>query len=181
MSDAKIPMHYVCTHATARRLVDEQRRFWVSNCGCREQRGSCTRSRMDVCLMFTESDQGSGSGLHAVTRAEVEAILREAAEKRLVARPFRDATRTATDGICFCCDDCCGYFLDAEEICDPGEQIQQTDLSLCTHCGVCVDACYFHALSLVDGQLTIARERCFGCGLCLDACPEGCIEMVARG
>jgi hypothetical protein len=75
---------------------------------------------MDVCLIFNPDDPGSGSGKKEVTLTEVMGIVQEAEEKHLVARPYRDKTRTVTDGICFCCDDCCGYFLDPSERCDKG-------------------------------------------------------------
>jgi len=40
-------LHYVCTHDEARRLIAAHDRFWVSNCGCRESRAACNRSRID--------------------------------------------------------------------------------------------------------------------------------------
>ena len=49
MPAMEIPLHYVCTRDAARTMVDGLERFWLSNCGCREERGKCERSRMDVC------------------------------------------------------------------------------------------------------------------------------------
>ncbi len=175
------PMHYVCTHAEARALAGAHERFWVSNCGCRERRGNCARSRMDVCLMFVESDHGSGSGWHAVTRQDVDAIFLEADTRRLVTRPFRNATRTETDGVCFCCDDCCGYFLSPDEPCDRGHFIEQTDLAACTHCGDCVEVCHFDARHMRDARLAVTTANCYGCGLCAEVCPPACIAMMPRG
>lgn len=173
-------MHYVCTRKEARDLTNPVTRFWVSNCGCREGRGGCKRSRMDVCLMFNENDTPSGSGKKEVSRAEVEAILKEAETKHLVTRPFRNEARDKVDGICFCCDDCCGYFLNKEEVCDKGPEIERTDMPRCTDCGVCADVCYFGARRMEQDRLALTRESCYGCGLCLDVCPEECIELVAR-
>jgi len=177
MNDSQVPCHYVCTHDEARNLVEARKHFWVSNCGCRERRGHCARSRMDVCLMFNPEDQGSGSGKHEATLKEAQAILGEAGEKHLVTRPFRNKERTGTDGICFCCDDCCGYFLDPTERCDKGDLAAVTDLNLCTDCGVCVEVCYFGARTMTAGGLAVDAARCYGCGLCVAVCPEGCIEM----
>lgn len=177
----EIPMHYVCTLQEAFTLVSDRDRFWVSNCGCRESRGGCARSRIDVCLMFSGEDQGSGSGIHAVTRNEVSDILDEAKTKHLVSRPFRDKDRKGVDGICFCCDDCCGYFLDTKEICDRGIFLEMTNMERCTHCGVCADVCHFAARKISEGRLVIERENCYGCGLCADICPEECVEMIKRG
>jgi len=44
--------HYVCTLDEARRIIAAHDQFSVSNCGCREAKGVCGRSRMDVCLYF---------------------------------------------------------------------------------------------------------------------------------
>ena len=180
MDEADLAMHYVCTHDKALNLINEHTRFWASNCGCRERRGQCARSRMDVCLMFNPDDSGSGSGKKEVTPADAMEILHEAQIKRLVARPFRNKDRTDTDGICFCCDDCCGYFLDPAEKCDKGEFITETDFDVCNHCGICVDVCHFKARTMNGGELHEAEDLCYGCGLCLDVCPEDCIKMVRR-
>ena len=180
MSQTDLAMHYVSTHEKAQDLIQAHQRFWVSNCGCRENRKQCARSRMDVCLTFNPDDAGSGSGKKEASLADVMGILAEARDKYLVARPFRNQTRTDTDGICFCCDDCCGYFLDPSESCDKGELIAATDFDVCSHCGVCVDVCYFKARKMSENELVVENELCYGCGLCIAICPENCIRMIFR-
>jgi len=180
MSQNDLAMHYVCTHDMAEELIHAHSRFWVSNCGCRESRKQCARSRMDVCLMFNPDDPGSGSGRKEVTEADVMEILHEAKARHLVARPYRNQARTETDGICFCCDDCCGYFSDPDERCDQGETYAVTDFSLCNHCGVCADFCYFKARRMEADELREDKDLCYGCGLCLDVCPENCVQMISR-
>ncbi|TET23738.1 MAG: hypothetical protein E3J71_01385 [Candidatus Stahlbacteria bacterium] len=193
--------HYISTREEARKIIEEHDKYWVSNCGCREGGPGCKRSRMDLCLFFdTVEMQGTGSDFKEVNREFVEGILKEAAEKHLVTRPFRyDKDRTRDQGICFCCDDCCGYFKSDEWGCDPGKYIEETDMEACTQCGDCVEVCYFKARKMIDGKLVINQEGCYflkdgstnyrnapkgygcyGCGLCLDVCPEDCIEMVPR-
>jgi len=179
MSAESIPIHYVCTLEEARRLVSGRRDFWVSNCGCREGRGGCKRTRMDLCLLF-EDIPPTGSGKRVATLNDVEEILRLAESSQLVPRPFRNDDRTATAGICFCCDDCCSYFLDPSEKCDRGVFIERTDLESCTQCGACADVCHFGARTIAEGELAIDRDKCYGCGLCVDVCPAICIEMIAR-
>ncbi len=181
MADTQIPIHYVCTHDRAGELIDEHENFWVCNCGCREARGQCKRSRMDVCLMFTESSGASGTGTRKIPKADAQGILAEARSKNLVARPFRNDVRTDTEGICFCCDDCCGYFLNPAEICDKGALTASTDMAQCNHCGDCVDVCHFGARRLENEELAVEEGRCYGCGLCATVCPEVCVEMVSRG
>jgi ferredoxin len=181
MPKSDIPIHYVCTLDEAKMLCDAYTQFWVSDCGCREgNKEGCARSRIDVCLMFSAGQGASGSGKREITKKDVAAILVEARDKNLVARPFRSDDRTAIDGICFCCDDCCGYFLDPKEICDKGALIEKTDKKICTQCGACVPACYFKARSMNGEKLAIDRERCYGCGLCAGSCPADCIEIIKR-
>jgi Pyruvate/2-oxoacid:ferredoxin oxidoreductase delta subunit len=180
MSDQQIPIHYVATHDEALELIRKHDRVWVSNCGCRERHGKCERSRMDVCLMFGEDTEGSGSGKKEIRLAEVVGILNEAKAKHLVARPFRNETRTETEGVCFCCDDCCAYFLDPREKCDQGKMIENTDFESCDQCDICIDVCHFGARKISDGVMAVDQDKCYGCGLCADVCPPKCVEMVKR-
>jgi ferredoxin len=184
MSGEELAFHYVCTLEQAHSIVGSNNRFWISNCGCREEGEGCKRSRIDVCLQFRDDiPGGGGSGLHEVTRADVEEVLREAREKHLVVRPFRnEEDRTRTDGICFCCDDCCWYFVreEEDEECDKGSLIETTDRERCRNCGSCLDVCYFKARILEDDELRVVRDRCYGCGLCIEICPECCIQMIER-
>jgi len=176
-----IPMHYVCTHKEAYKLIEEHEEFGISNCGCRESKGKCERSRMDVCLTFGfDPNFSSGSGLRKANKDDVYELLKEAEDKKLVARPFRDKNNK-TIGICFCCDDCCGYFLYPEEKCDKGRFIEETNLEQCSNCNICCDVCYFGARTLSKSEeLIIDRNNCHGCGLCADICPENCINMIER-
>jgi ferredoxin len=183
VNDKDLTFHYVCTREEARNLVERHKRFWVSNCGCREKRGHCDRSRLDVCLMFKGDIAGSGgSGKKEVSLTDVKQILQEAEEKHLVSRPFRNEDdMTLTDGICFCCDDCCEYFNNPSEIrSDKGAFIEETDGEKCTNCGLCVDVCYFGARKMDGEELVIDRNNCYGCGLCVEVCLEDCLQMVSR-
>ena len=181
MAKQNIPIHYVSTRDEAKKLCDARTKFWVSNCGCREgNTKGCQRSRIDVCLMFGAGQNSSGSGKREIAKRDVTVILKEAKDKNLVARPFRSDDRKKTDGICFCCDDCCGYFLDPKETCDKGKLIEKTDLKQCTQCGACESVCYFCARKMKKDKLMVNRDKCYGCGLCVDACPVNCIEMVKR-
>ncbi|HEY3421643.1 MAG TPA: 4Fe-4S binding protein [Methanocellaceae archaeon] len=182
MSDNGLEFHYVCTLEEARKIVDEHDHYWVCDCACREHRGPCKRSRMDVCLQFASKTAADGSNKNKASRTTVDRILDEAKEKHLVPRPFRNNDdQSKTDGICFCCDDCCGYFLGLHEPCDKGAMIESTNTSLCNGCGVCAEVCHFGSRTMGDnGQLVVDTERCYGCGLCVDVCPTDSIIMVNR-
>lgn len=176
------PIHYVSTHEEARKLAFAYDHFWVSNCGCREaNKSGCKRSRMDICLMFRGDISGSGSGKKEIRLTDVLAILEDAIDKKLVTRPFRsDSDPNIIEGICFCCDDCCGYFLNRSEKCDKGIHIESTNMETCNFCGDCVPACYFGARKMVNDELVVSRDECYGCGLCADACQEDAISLIPR-
>jgi len=185
-SDDELHMHFVSTREEAHEMAKDHQNYWVSNCGCREgmqeERGTpCARSRMDVCLFWAPWESGSGSGKWERTPEQVEELFKLAKEARLVTRPFRnDTDPNSVDGICFCCDDCCGYFGEDAYAYDKGKMIESTDMDNCTQCGECEPACYFGARKMVDGTLEVDKEKCAGCGLCRDVCPTDCIEMAAR-
>lgn len=177
-------MHYVTTLEEAREIIDAHKRFYISNCNCREHRGPCSRSRMDVCLQFKSKTVADGSGKRKATREEVEDILHEAQFKSLIARPFRNMDNMSViDGICFCCDDCCGYFTGKgrEVACDKGAYIEKTNLDACNGCGACAEACFFKARAPGDETVTVNEDLCYGCGNCVPLCPSGCISMIKRG
>jgi len=46
------------------------------------------------------------------------------------------------------------------------------DISKCTGCGQCVEACPFKALSLLEEKMVRDDEKCMDCSHCLYLCPE---------
>lgn len=49
------------------------------------------------------------------------------------------------------------------------------DLTKCSGCGDCVDACPIEAISIVDEHAVIDAESCIDCGTCVDECPNEAI------
>ena len=179
MKSDELHLHYVCTLAEARQLIGDSQEFWVENCGCRNQNGPCNQSRTDICLSFRKDAPSWDLERRQLTREEVDELLIEAVEKRLVTRPFRDMNnKPVTDGICFCCKCCCDYFRDdAQYPCDKGTHVEETDPEICIHCGTCEEYCYFKA-RLWDGEeLRVDLDKCYGCGVCVEMCSEEAIRM----
>ncbi|MFH0867094.1 MAG: 4Fe-4S binding protein [Bacteroidota bacterium] len=178
--EKKPAMHFVCTLEEAKELASKHKNFRVSDCGCRDRKGRCKQSRHDVCLMFYKHVEGSGGEKKEISKNQLHEIFSEAENKKLVPRPFRSDDRKIAEGICFCCNDCCSYFLDPSEACDKGKHIESTFMNDCTHCGLCEDVCYFGARKMKNEMLKLISGKCYGCGLCIDSCPAGCISMMKR-
>lgn len=52
-----------------------------------------------------------------------------------------------------------------------------SELSKCTGCGQCVEACAFKALSLLEEKMVRDEEKCMNCNNCLYLCPEGVFSL----
>ena len=48
--------------------------------------------------------------------------------------------------------------------------------SLCDGCAACAEACRFHALAVVKGQVLVFPDLCRGCGACALVCSRGAIR-----
>ena len=51
------------------------------------------------------------------------------------------------------------------------------ELSKCTGCGQCVEACAFKALSVIDEKIARDDEKCMNCNSCLYVCSEGVFSL----
>jgi heterodisulfide reductase subunit A len=49
--------------------------------------------------------------------------------------------------------------------------------SLCTGCEMCVDACPYEAIALVDGKARVNEVLCEGCGTCSGTCVRAAIDV----
>ncbi len=174
--------HSVCTKDEAKEKIAAAERFWVSTCWCREERGKCLRSPMEVCLSFREDAPVNPAGRKQISRDAALELIDRAREWGLVTRTFaRQGAGGQLDGICLCCDDCCSFFTKRSvESPARGRYIERTITGCCSSCGMCERACMFDARQMDEGELVVIRHRCYGCGVCADTCPTSCIEMVPR-
>lgn len=53
----------------------------------------------------------------------------------------------------------------------------------CRHCEepLCVKGCISGALNVIDGVITVDKDRCIGCYTCILSCPYGAISQSAEG
>jgi anaerobic carbon-monoxide dehydrogenase iron sulfur subunit len=110
--------------------------------------------------------------------AERQADLRgvEVAKKGLLVNPDKCTG-------CHRCDLWCSLTKDG--VCNPSRARvhvlrREPDLDTpvaCTHCGVCISACPFDAISrnVKTGAVVIEEAACKKCGICVMACPIGMI------
>lgn len=56
------------------------------------------------------------------------------------------------------------------------------DQEKCRHpsCSICVKMCFYDALSIGDGQIVTAPDKCIGCELCYNVCPFDAMEMLPQ-
>ena len=57
-----------------------------------------------------------------------------------------------------------------------GSKVALIDQDLCTECGLCEEACRFHAIT----NFKVDPIGCEGCGVCANICPENAINMIER-
>jgi Pyruvate/2-oxoacid:ferredoxin oxidoreductase delta subunit len=93
--------------------------------------------------------------------------------------------KSSSGASCSCCGCCCGALRTISEFNMPGmiappHFVPKLDLTKCTYCGRCAQACPMGAM-VVDTRGKSHRhltERCIGCGLCAVACDrQGAIRM----
>lgn len=86
--------------------------------------------------------------------------------------------------ICCCCECCCSLLRGMtrfeeknEGCCAKSNFISAVDQEACTGCGICMERCVFHAISIDDEKASVNPARCYGCGSCAVTCPAKAIKL----
>ena len=169
-------------------IIESNTEFAVADCICRKERSilgdSCGRLQ-EACMMFGPAaayyiENGFG---RAISKEEAKNILLRAEEEGLV----HCSTNTLGGHlfICNCCSCCCGVIKHVTKYSNPrgitkSNYYAVNDADKCNDCGVCVDRCQVHAISIKDDVAVIERERCIGCGLCVTKCATGSLSLAAK-
>jgi len=176
------PSSQVLAFEDLKELVDEAKNLAVTRCSCRAIDGDCGLS-IDVCIQVDKAadyaiERGSGQKL---TKQETMELLKKCAEEGLV--HVADNRRSLGLVICNCCGDCCINWTSlkygSNKFAAPSRFRASVDAEECNSCELCLDRCYFEALSMDgdSGLAVIDHENCMGCGLCQVICPTDAVSM----
>ena len=169
-----------------RSLIDNARNVAVTRCSCRVVDGACGKP-LEVCIQLDRAadyaiERGTGRQL---SREEAMSMLRMCEEEGLI--HVAENRKSQGNVICNCCRDCCLNWTSVRtglgKFIAPSRFRASVEAEDCTGCELCVDACFFDALSMEgdDGLATIDADKCIGCGVCQVVCPTEAVRMqVAR-
>jgi Pyruvate/2-oxoacid:ferredoxin oxidoreductase delta subunit/predicted transcriptional regulator len=163
-------------------LVEGARNLAVTKCSCRAIDGECGLP-IDVCIQLDKAadyaiERGTGRQL---TKQETMDMLETCAQEGLV--HVTDNRRSLGTVICNCCGDCCINWTSlkhgSNKFAAPSRFRAAVEADECNSCELCLDRCYFEAMSTDDdsGVVVIDQENCMGCGLCQVVCPTDAISM----
>ena len=62
--------------------------------------------------------------------------------------------------------------------CDKGAETRKACSAGCIGCMLCVKACEFDAVKVINSKALVDADKCTGCGKCVDACKIGCIRLI---
>jgi ferredoxin len=175
----------ILAHEDVRQMIEEANRVAVTRCTCRVIAHKCDNP-VEVCLQINRAadytlERGTGREL---TKAEALEIVREAEEAGLIHVTMNKAE--VSHFICNCCPCCCQTFplliSEGLPLNDPSRFRASVAPELCTGCGVCLDRCYFSAISLQahnGAEVAVVNpDKCMGCGLCSIKCEPEAISMI---
>ena len=158
----------------------------VIDCACRAVRDNLC-GPLDVCLVIGEPFASFVAEHHPrrsrwITPQEATDILKAEDERGHVHHAFfKDAMLNRFYAICNCCSCCCGAmnaWSHGTPMLASSGYVAVVDSESCIGCGICVDACQFGALSLVEDIATVDSEACMGCGICVSQCDQEACSLL---
>ena len=162
-----------------REIINNANKLAVTKCTCRLAAHKCDRE-LENCIQVNHAASyavARGTG-RELTKAEAIEVVRKAEEEGLIHTSFNQ--KTIDHVICNCCGDCCQFLpvliKYGTAVAAPSRFSAVVDESLCSACEICLDRCYFGAITIEDTAVVNA-EKCLGCGLCQVTCPEGAIAL----
>jgi Pyruvate/2-oxoacid:ferredoxin oxidoreductase delta subunit len=165
-------------------LIEGARRLAVTRCSCRVIDGACGKP-LDVCLQVDRAadyaiERGTGREL---TRDETLQILEDCEYEGLI--HVAENRRGLGHVICNCCSDCCLNWTTLRDgtgkFIAPSRYRARVEAQDCTGCELCIERCFFEALSMREKERVAQVEEasCMGCGVCQVICPTDAILMHA--
>jgi len=189
-----VPVHAAVADARAvapyddvRRILKSKDRISLGECVCaiqhREAGHGCGQP-LEVCMGFDfYADYYVARGMARwISREEALARLDDFEKAGLVPQ-FSNSENP--EALCNCCPDCCGVLRLLKSLPQPGllaatNHYAALNPELCTACGICVDRCGMHAITMGEEVAELNRERCIGCGMCVTSCPEEALRLEEK-
>lgn len=174
----------------AHRIIDAIEPLALVPCPCRTRaeklgvRECKDRNPIGACIMGGISafySQAIGVG-KSVTAEQAKRYFDEMQDLGLVGTTenYADPRHTI---ICLCCDCCCSQLRGRTRWENPGAVSASNFIPVagddCVMCGVCVDRCFFGALSIDEeaGRALVEPEKCIGCGVCTITCDQEALKL----
>jgi len=173
------PQSKVLAYDDVVKIVQDAKTLSVTNCSCRVISGTCDKP-LEVCMQVDRAaeyniERGTG---RALSKSEAVEILKKCREEGLV--HVVDNRQVVGHVICNCCHDCClnwAVMKGPKKWVAPSRFEAFVDADLCSGCEVCLDRCFFDALSMKEDCASVDPEKCLGCGVCTVVCPTEALKL----
>ena len=155
------------------------------DCECRSRYQRCDNP-INVCFVINDAadkylKRGEGK---KISIKEAKEVLRIANSHGLIHLTIYNPDQYIY-GICSCCECCCHDLqllkkYKRSDLIAHSDYYADTDSTICTNCGVCIESCAFSSREIIDDKMNSEIKDCYGCGICISFCPEKAITMELR-
>jgi len=168
-------------------LVKQKQRVSLAKCMCRqvgELLGRPCEHPLETCLQFDQyADYFVENGMaRYITKEEAIEHLKRNEGRGLVIEVVNSED---TEIMCSCCKCHCTILMLLKSTAGKARECisnyaSRRDVSLCTHCAVCVNRCPSKARISVEGKVQYRSDLCIGCGLCVSTCRAGANKLEQK-